>query len=116
MRNIWIFEILNDMREFALQNNLPGLARDLDNARFTAASEIAKTHFAELKVVAQTQGWHILIDDLERARETFESERFRQALMEPEASPPEGSLDGWSMPEAFARLKASGVRWPPFQT
>lgn len=41
MPNAWIIDVLNDLRVFAEQNGLPGLADQLDDTVIVAASELA---------------------------------------------------------------------------
>ena len=41
MKTIWILDVLEDLKSFALANGLPVLAEHLDDARLIAATEIA---------------------------------------------------------------------------
>ena len=41
MRSDWILDVLVDLRRFALSNNLPALAEQLDDTAIVALSEIA---------------------------------------------------------------------------
>lgn len=41
MSNDWIFEVLTDLKDFALANGLPALADKADEAMRTAEAEIA---------------------------------------------------------------------------
>ncbi len=43
MQNEWILDVLTDLRTFARQNGLGALARQLDETRQLAASELAST-------------------------------------------------------------------------
>ena len=40
MRHDWIFDVLSDLRTYALQNNLPALAAKVDEALVLAKAEI----------------------------------------------------------------------------
>lgn len=41
MRSDWILDVLADLRSFALSNNLPALAEQLDDTAIVALTEIA---------------------------------------------------------------------------
>lgn len=41
MRSDWILDVLADLRSFALSNNLPALAEQLDDTAIVALAEIA---------------------------------------------------------------------------
>ncbi len=43
MQNEWILDVLTDLRTFARSNGLGALARQLDETRQVAASELAST-------------------------------------------------------------------------
>lgn len=40
MRHDWIFDVLSDLKAYALQNNLPALAAKVDEALILAKAEI----------------------------------------------------------------------------
>ena len=42
MRSDWILDVLADLKAFALSNDLPGLAEQLDDTAIVALSEIAR--------------------------------------------------------------------------
>lgn len=41
MTNEWVLDVLADIKSFAIANDLPGLAGQLDEARIVAAAELA---------------------------------------------------------------------------
>lgn len=41
MRHDWVFEVLRDMKSYALENDLPALAARVDEALAVAEAEIA---------------------------------------------------------------------------
>ena len=41
MQHEWVLDVLADLKTFALANNLPALAEQLDDTKLVAAAEIA---------------------------------------------------------------------------
>ena len=49
MQNEWIIDVLGDLRAFAAENNLPGLASQMEEALVVASVEIAQDSEARVK-------------------------------------------------------------------
>jgi ribosome recycling factor len=60
MRHDWIFDVLTDLRSYALQNELRDLAEQVEIALRTARRDVAAAHRAE----AEDDAWDDdLLDD-----------------------------------------------------
>jgi ribosome recycling factor len=60
MRHDWIFDVLTDLRSYALQNELRDLAEQVEIALRTARRDVAAAHRAE----AEDEAWDDdLLDD-----------------------------------------------------
>ncbi len=53
MRHDWIFDVLTDLRSYALQNGLRDLAEQVEIALRTARRDVAAAHRAE----AEDEAW-----------------------------------------------------------
>ena len=51
MQNEWIIDVLGDLRAFAADNDLPGLASQIEEALMVASVEIAQDIVASPKAV-----------------------------------------------------------------
>ena len=49
MRHDWIFDVLTDLRSYALQNDLRDLAEQVEMALRTARRDVAAAHRAEVE-------------------------------------------------------------------
>ena len=61
MRSDWILDVLADLRSFAMSNNLPALAEQLDDTALVALAEIAaldERMAAQAHVSRTTDGTH----------------------------------------------------------
>jgi hypothetical protein len=52
MRHDWIFDVLSDLHSYATRNDLPGLARKVEEAMAEARREVSETEATGLALVA----------------------------------------------------------------
>ncbi len=56
MRHDWVFDVLEDLKSYAMANGLPALAAKADEARKVAAAEIEAQRVGAQKVGPQRSG------------------------------------------------------------